>query len=119
MNCRSFSGSIKQKRLGILLMIGAAFLVALGQLCWKLSAGSYTSLLLYFGFALYFAGAILMIISLHFGKLSVVHPVLSTSYLFGLVLSGIFLDEKIAWSQYLGIIVIVAGVALIGAGDKE
>lgn len=100
-------------------MIGAAFLVALGQLCWKLSAGSYTSLLLYLGFALYFAGAVLMIISLHFGKLSVVHPVLSTSYLFGLVLSGIFLDEKIAWSQYLGIVVIVAGVALIGAGDKE
>ena len=119
MNNKSIKETIRPNRLGLLFMIAAAFLVALGQLCWKLSAGSYTSLLLYFGFALYFAGAILMIISLHFGKLSVVHPVLSTSYLFGLVLSGIFLDEKIAWSQYLGIIVIVAGVALIGAGDKE
>ena len=119
MDYRGLCNSIKQNRLGILFMIGAALLVALGQLCWKLSAGSYTTLLLYFGFALYFAGAVLMVVSLHFGKLSVVHPVLSTSYLFGLVLSGIFLEEKIAWSQYLGIIVIVAGVTLIGAGDKE
>lgn len=119
MNGLKIKTTIKQNGLGILFMIGAAFLVALGQLCWKMSAGSYTSLLLYFGFALYFAGAILMIISLHFGKLSVVHPVLSTSYLFGLVFSSIFLDEKIAWSQYLGIIVIIAGVALIGIGDKE
>ena len=60
-----------------------------------------------------------MIISFHFGKLSVVHPVLSTSYVFGLVLGKIFLREYISPMQYIGIVVVALGVIIIGSGDKS
>lgn len=52
------------------------------------------------------------------GRMMVVYPVYSTTYVWALLLA-LFVDhEKIVWPQYIGISLIVAGVSLIGWGAK-
>jgi len=99
--------------LGIGLMILAAFCTALGQLFWKLSHAAINVELIV-GFILYFLGALLMTIAFRFGKLSVLHPLLSVGYVLSTILGIIFLNENISFSGFLGILCIIGGVLVIG-----
>ena len=58
---------------GILIMLSSSLLTCLGQFCWKLAA-ERGILLVLAGFGLYGCGALLMIIALKYGELSVLHP---------------------------------------------
>ena len=111
-----FIASINKNSLGIIFIFAAALLISLGQLFWKISEGSYLGWLLS-GFALYSMGAVLMIIAFRFGSLSVLHPFLSVSYIFALILGQVFLKEHISTLQLLGIFIIIVGVIFIGGGD--
>lgn len=102
---------------GIVLMILAAFCTALGQLFWKLSQASL-NLDLIIGFTLYFLGAALMTIAFRFGKLSILHPLLSVGYVISTILGSIFLKESINISSILGIMLIMTGVFVIG-GESD
>lgn len=110
--------SIKQNRIGILLMICSSIFVCVGQLLWKLSA-SGDALLLLAGFALYGLGAVFMIIAYKFGKVSILQPILSLNYVLSVVLAATVLSEEITLKKVIGVLVIMAGVLLIAGGDKE
>ena len=99
-------------------MTAASVFVAGGQLCWKMSCRDL-GLMLLAGFFLYGVGSLLMTVSFKYGKLSVVHPWLSTSYVFAVVFSAIVLHETISGVKLLGILLVMAGVSMIGAGDRE
>ena len=101
---------MKKKNLstGIALMLTAALLTCLGQLCWKLSRESLPFLLA--GFALYGCGALLMMAAMRFGELSVLHPMLSAGYALSIILGALVLDEAITGQKLLGIAVITAGL---------
>ncbi|WP_147534138.1 EamA/RhaT family transporter [Bacillus marasmi] len=99
--------------LGIILMISAAVCTSFGQLFWKLSEANL-NIELIFGFFLYFFGAVLMIVAFRFGKLSILHPLLSIGYVFSTLLGSFFLNEVISISSIMGIIFIMSGVILIG-----
>lgn len=114
----AFVRSLRSNLKGIALMSAAAFLVAGGQFAWKLAAGERLGWLA-LGFVLYGLGALLMTVSFRFGKLSVVHPFLSLSYVFAVVLAYFFLGETLRPVQYAAIATIMAGVTLIGGGDDE
>lgn len=113
----TFMKSIKNNYKGIILMIVAALLTSVGQMFWKISQGTELKFL-FLGFLLYGIGAILMILAFKYGSLSVIHPMLSFGYIFALVLGYFVLKENITINQYLGIIVIIIGVVLIGGGDE-
>ena len=102
---------------GMAFMLVSALTVAVGQLFWKMSEGS-SLVLLCAGFALYGLGALLMVLAFKFGKLSVVHPVLSMSYVFGIFFGYFFLGEILRPLQLVAIALIMVGVAFIGGGDK-
>lgn len=103
--------------IGIFLMILAALFTTFGQLFWKLSNATF-NLDLITGFILYFLGAISMIVAFRFGKLSILHPLLSIGYIFSTILGAVFLNEQIGWISILGIAVIIIGVILIG-GESD
>ena len=109
--------SIAENWKGMVLMSFSALTVAVGQLLWKKSSGA-DLVLLVAGFALYGIGALLMVMSFKFGKLSVVHPVLSLSYVFGIFFGYFFLGEILRPMQVVAIAMIMIGVAFIGGGDK-
>ncbi|MGL6167979.1 MAG: EamA family transporter, partial [Fusobacteriaceae bacterium] len=85
---------------------------------WKLFRldNSYTFLII--GFFLYGLGAVTMIGAFKFGKYSVIHPMMCTSYIFAILLGGLFLKEYISIYQIIGIAIISLGVVFIGGGDE-
>lgn len=111
-----FFGSIQKNYVGILYMLVSAFGLATGQLFWKISAGDRAFFLLA-GFALYGVSALCMVIAYRHGSLSVLHPMMSTSYVMAFVLGGYFLHESVNAVQVVGLAVVLLGVILIGGGD--
>jgi len=111
-----FVVSIKKNIKGIALMTIAALLTAVGQLLWKISNGVDLKWII-IGFVCYGLGAVLMIIALRFGSLSVIHPMLSFGYVFAIFLGLIVLKEHISTTQLLAIGIIITGVVFIGGGD--
>lgn len=99
-------------------MIVASFFTATGQLFWKLYQENNYLLFLILGFLFYGIGAVTMIIAFNFGKYSVIHPVMCTSYIFAIVFGGVILKEYINFTQSFGIISMILGVIFIGGGDE-
>lgn len=110
--------SIKQNKIGILLMVCSSIFVCVGQLLWKLAV-SGSILLLLGGFALYGLGAMTMIVAYKFGKVSILQPILSLNYVLSVILAGTVLNEEITLKKVIGVLIIIAGVLLIAGGDKE
>ena len=67
--------------LGIAIMLMSSVLTCTGQLCWKLASSKESVLFLVGGFALYGFGALLMLVAMRFGELSILHPMLSAGYI--------------------------------------
>jgi drug/metabolite transporter (DMT)-like permease len=108
--------SIKKNLKGIIIIIFAAVLTSIGQLFWKLSYNTNIKWLI-LGFICYGVGAVCMIVAFRYGNLSVLHPMLSTGYIFALILGRVILKEQISLTQIIAIIIIIIGVTLIGGGD--
>jgi drug/metabolite transporter (DMT)-like permease len=65
------------------------------------------------GFVFVFSGALFWLAVLSRWPLSMAYPLLSISYIIGIIASVIFLKEKVNMVQVLGVLVIVFGVFLI------
>jgi len=109
--------SFRENRIGILMMVGSAVLVSFGQMYWKLfhTEGLWALAL---GTLLYAFGALVMLYAYKFGKLSVLQPMLSLSYILALFLAVGFLGEALTPLKVAGVAVIIGGVILIGGGDE-
>jgi len=103
---------MNKSKIGIELMVGASVLVSVGQLFWKLSQGNKIGLLC-LGFFLYSVGALMMIYAYRFGKLSVLQPILSLSYVFAIVLGYYVFNDKITTGKLVSISLIIGGVLVI------
>lgn len=108
---------MKTSSLGIVLMLVAALSTATGQLFWKLSNGLF-DWELWLGFFLYGCGAVFMTVAFRFGRLSVLHPLLTVGYVFAIIFGSLFLGEEITRNILLGTTFIFIGVLLIG-GDRN
>lgn len=102
---------------GIGLMLLSACLVTTGQFLWKLSADNPAYLFL--GLVIYGLGALAMITAFRFGELSVLHPILSVSYVLSLVIGVVFLKEPATWTKILGIAAIFCGLVFLGLSAKK
>jgi len=105
----------------ILLILVTALLAAVGQLLFKWGAAAVTmnplSWILNWpligGLALHGLGFVLMVVALKHGNLSILYPVLATSYIWVAWLSVRFLGEPFSGLQWGGVALIVAGIGLI------
>ncbi len=70
------------------------------------------------GILFYVIAAILLIISLKFGELSVLYPILSLSFVWTTILSFTILNESINLFKIIAILFIVFGVSLISKDSK-
>jgi len=109
--------SLRKNKKGITLMICSAVFVSFGQMYWKLfhTHGLWALAL---GTLLYAFGALVMLYAYKFGKLSVLQPMLSLSYILALFLAVGFLGEPLTPLKVAGVAVIIGGVILIGGGDE-
>ncbi len=78
-----------------------------------------TSLPLRGGLALYGVGAVMMVLALQHGELSVLYPVISLSYVWVAILSVLVFHEHMNVFRVGGIAVIIAGVAILGRSGSR
>ncbi|WNS42740.1 EamA family transporter [Paenibacillus sp. MMS20-IR301] len=109
--------SFRNNKKGIVFILFSALCTSVGQALWKLS-DQKSLLYLFFGFCLYALGALLMLIAFRHGALSVLHPLLSVGYLFGLFIGYFFLLEMVTYKELIGTLIILCGVIMIGGGDS-
>jgi uncharacterized membrane protein len=105
--------------------IGLAALCALlgssGQLLFKLGSSSVmlslsswvTNFKVITGMMLYGLSAILFIFALKYGNLSVLYPVIATSYVWVALISNKMLGEPMSLPQWGGIALILLGITII------
>ena len=115
---------MRGKTKAIVLVTVCTLFSALGQLFYKLSAGSFsfnlvsliTNYNLLLGLFFYFLGAILLIFALKFGELSTVYPFISLTFIWVFILGVILLHEPAGPFKVAGTLVIIGGVSLIAQG---
>jgi len=106
-----------------MLALICAALAAVGQLLFKLGAvyvtGEVTSWLLNWrvvsGMVLYGVSAILFVVALKHGELTVLYPLIATSYVWVALLSDRFLGETVSMGRWVGIGLIISGISVIAA----
>ena len=114
------------KNWAIFLVVFVTLLTSLGQIFWKFGSYHINANLfswlnppLLLGFLSYGLGAILLIIALKHGELSTLYPIVATSYIWVALLSPLFFPEVFTYAKFIGIAVIILGVALITRGEKR
>lgn len=112
-----FASSIRKNRYGMMIMTLSALCTAFGQYFWKLSQGTNLPIM-FVGFVFYGFGALTMILAFRFGSLSVLHPMLSLGFVFGLVIGVALLHETIDINKIVGLVFILFGVTMLGVGDE-
>ncbi len=110
----------------ILLVISCTLFTSIGQLLLKSGSLHTNSLMeiltnipLIAGLFSYAIGAILLIIALKYGELSLIYPFIALSFIWVNLISLIIFHEYIAFINWIGITAIVIGVSLIGYGGHE
>ena len=97
--------------------------LTLGSMHFQISTivfAAVTSVPLIGGLALYGIGAVMMVLALQHGELSVLYPVISLSYVWVAILSVLIFHEHMNAFRVAGIAVIIGGVAILGrSGSKS
>ncbi len=97
-------------------MLCCSVALCLGQFIWKYYDGVAS---LAVGFLVYCVGAMLMLVSFRFGRLSVLQPINSVSYVFAAVLGALFFSETLNGLRILGIAIIIVGIILLVGGEEK
>jgi drug/metabolite transporter (DMT)-like permease len=110
----------------VFLIILFTFFAATAQVLWKyatIALGEHptplaiaTNLDLIGGLAVYGIGAVLMIVALQHGELSVLYPLISLNYVWVAIIAVLLFKESMNPEKIAGIVVIMAGVAVLGKG---
>lgn len=107
------------------LVVSATLIGAFGPILLKKASAKELSSIkslstnypLFWGVALYAMGTLLFIPALKGGDLSVLYPFVSLSYIWVSLLSVKFLGESMNKFKWMGIALIILGVAFIGLGS--
>jgi len=112
---------METKAWAIFLMFITTGLTSFAQIFYKKGTmgDSYDFIYLGIGLLLYGVGAVIMIIALKHGEVSVLYPIIATSYIWVSLLSIHFYNEPINLLRWTGIFVIIAGIIFISLGSKK
>lgn len=80
--------------------------------------GYITSLPLLAGYTLYGLNTLLMVFALRDGELSILYPIIALTYVWVTILSVLFFHESLNSFKLLGVVTVVAGVAVLGRGSR-
>jgi drug/metabolite transporter (DMT)-like permease len=112
------------KTWAIALVVFTTLLTSSAQLMYKEGMNNFsfsnilTNYWLFAGAATYVIGAVILLIALKGGELSVLYPIIATSYIWVCLLSVRF-GEVMNPFKWVGVVAIVLGVSLIGIGGRK
>ena len=108
----------------IVLVVICTLLTSGAQVLWKFAANQgipalFLGWYLWAGFFLYALGAAILIRSFKDGEVSVLYPIIATSYSWVTLLSNHYFQEPITHYKWVGIAGIVLGITFLGAGSRR
>lgn len=110
----------------IFVMLLCTLFTSAGQLFFKLGSETasfnlalLTNYNLIIGLVLYGTGALLLIVALKGGELSVLYPIIATSYIWVSLIAWRYFNESISSFKIFGIAFIILGVSLVGRGSRN
>ena len=71
------------------------------------------------GIILYGLGAVVLITAFKGGDLTILYPIVATSYIWVSILSTYFFNETMNIHKWLGVVVIMIGVIFVGLASKD
>ena len=71
------------------------------------------------GMIIYLTAAFLLIIALRAGEVSVLYPIIATSYIWVSLLSKYFFNDIISFYKWIGMIFIFFGIILVAKGGRK
>ena len=116
------------KTTSIILVLICTLFTSAAQVLYKAGANNldfqnwmtlFTNWQIGLGILLYGIAAVLLIFAFKHGELSVIFPMISTSYIWVSLLAVYYFGESFTTVRIVGIIVIILGVTLIGVGGKQ
>lgn len=116
---------MKTKPLAVAIVFFSTLFTSAGQILFKFSSSSlFSSFFLntefILGLSLYVLGAILLVIALKYGELSILYPIYSLSYIWVSLASPYFFpSDEMNLIKWLGIFLIIAGVSFIAIGGQN
>jgi len=118
---------METKTWAILLVIFTTLLTSAGQILYKKGADNLEFTLsallhnypLLIGMVVYAVAGTLIIISLRGGEVSVLYPIIATSYIWVSFLSTYFLGESMNPWKWAGVSTIMLGIIMIGYGSGK
>lgn len=105
--------------IGILLMLTSSVMTCLGQLMWKVASSNEQWWGYILGFGLYAFGALVMMLALQFGELSVLHSMLSFGFVVSMFLGYFVLNENVSVTKVVGVILIILGLISMSLGARK
>ena len=110
-----------------LVVLFTTLLTSTAQIMYKLGVknlefsfyGILTNYYIIGGLFLYIVGGVLIILALKGGDVSVLYPLIATSYIWVSLLSYNFLGEKMNLFKWVGVFGIMLGIGFIGYGSKD
>lgn len=109
----------------VLFVIVCTLLTSVAQVFYKLASSTLelnfvaliTNYNLIIGLACYAIAVVFLLLAFKLGELSLLFPIVSTSYIWVAILSFILFNESMTAFKIIGILTISIGVVLIGSGD--
>ena len=114
------------KKWALLLVLFTTLLTSTAQILWKRGSanltlsllGIFTNYNIIIGTILYVVGAIILLLSLRGGEVSVLYPIFASSYIWVSLFSVKFLGETINIYKWIGITLIVIGTFFVVNENK-
>ena len=128
LNCCLTNKMAETSRQAIYLMIFCTIFTSLGQLLWKFGVNKINldnfitlfNLPFVFGFVSYGIGAVLLLLAFKKGEMSVLYPIIATSYVWVSILSPwLFPTDSMNFIKWIGVIIILISVSLLGLGSTK
>jgi len=108
------------------MVFGASVIGSLGMAFLKMGAGrltrsiwSFLNTKLVLGVVLFLGSSVLYVAGIKGGQLSVLYPMVSLGYVWGLVWARIFFNEPLTKQKFAGLGLILLGVFFVGLGSQE
>ena len=119
---------MNQRTMAVLLMVLCTIFTSTGQILWKLGVAkitvtsviTYLNLPFILGFVSYGLGALLLILALRMGELTILYPIVATSYVWISIISPFFFptDGMNIW-KWAGVVIILLSVSILGHTYKS
>ena len=112
--------AIGHSRKPVYMVLGCTVFAAAAQVMMKFGAGhAMPNAPLLIGYSLHACNAMLLILALRDGELSMLYPIIALTYVWVNVLSMYFFGDHMNFWKGLGIALVIGGVALLGRASTR